>query len=267
MHLYNSTSATQRRVVFRLGEDGIIDLAVRGAELCKELAGSHGHAGRVRVLARELPRHRARARARDLRGGDRRLGARRREERMIVNLPTTVEAFPPNVYADRHRVVPAARLGARRDRPQRAPAQRPRHRGRDRRARPDGGRRPRRGDAVRERRAHRQRRPDHARAQPAHAGRRSADSTCRSSTRRGGSSRSATSCPSTRATRRSASSSTRRSRARTRTRSRRACTRSSARSPRSGTCRTCRSTRRTSAAATRRSSASTRSRARAASPT
>ena len=39
VHLYNSTSETQRRVVFRLDEAGIVDLAVRAAELCKELAG------------------------------------------------------------------------------------------------------------------------------------------------------------------------------------------------------------------------------------
>src|SRR5690348_7031613 len=38
VHLYNSTSRTQRRVVFRLAADGIIDLAVRGTELCKALA-------------------------------------------------------------------------------------------------------------------------------------------------------------------------------------------------------------------------------------
>ena len=206
-------------------------------------------------------------RARDLRGGDRRRGGRRPTEKMIVNLPTTVEAFPPNVYADRHRVVPAARLGARPDHPQRPSAQRPRHRGRDRRARADGRRRPRRGDAVRERRAHRQRRPGHARAEPAHAGRRPGPRPVAARRGEARSSRSATSCRSTRAIRRSASSSTPRSPARTRTRSRRACTRSSARSPSSGTCRTCRSTRRTSGAATRRSSASTRSRGRAASPT
>ena len=30
VHLYNSTSETQRRVVFRLDKDGITDLAVRG---------------------------------------------------------------------------------------------------------------------------------------------------------------------------------------------------------------------------------------------
>ena len=38
VHLYNSTSETQRRVVFRLDKQGITDLAVRGAALCKELA-------------------------------------------------------------------------------------------------------------------------------------------------------------------------------------------------------------------------------------
>ena len=38
VHLYNSTSVTQRRVVFRLDRDGITDLAVRGTRLCRELA-------------------------------------------------------------------------------------------------------------------------------------------------------------------------------------------------------------------------------------
>src|SRR5437762_1024787 len=38
VHLYNSTSTTQRRVVFRLDEAGIVELAVRGTELVKELA-------------------------------------------------------------------------------------------------------------------------------------------------------------------------------------------------------------------------------------
>ena len=38
VHLYNSTSETQRRVVFRLDRDGITDLAVRATALCKRLA-------------------------------------------------------------------------------------------------------------------------------------------------------------------------------------------------------------------------------------
>jgi len=100
VHLYNSTSETQRRVVFRLDKDGITGLAVRGAALCKELAAQtdteimfeyspesfHGteldYALEIceAVIAEWGPT---------------------REERMIVNLPTTVEAFPPNVYADR----------------------------------------------------------------------------------------------------------------------------------------------------------------------
>jgi len=37
VHLYNSTSTLQREVVFRLDEDGIIDIAVKGATLCREL--------------------------------------------------------------------------------------------------------------------------------------------------------------------------------------------------------------------------------------
>ena len=98
---------------------------------------------------------------------------------MIVNLPTTVEAFPPNVYADR--IEWFIRHFSHRDSAilSRPSAQRPRHGGRDGRARADGRRRARRGLPVRQRRAHRQRRPHHARAQPAHAGRRSRGSTCR----------------------------------------------------------------------------------------
>jgi 2-isopropylmalate synthase len=100
VHLYNSTSETQRRVVFRLDKDGITGLAVRGAALCKELAAQtateimfeyspesfHGteldYALEIceAVIAEWGPTA---------------------EEKMIVNLPTTVEAFPPNVYADR----------------------------------------------------------------------------------------------------------------------------------------------------------------------
>jgi len=37
VHLYNSTSTLQRKVVFRLDEDGIIEIAVKGATLCREL--------------------------------------------------------------------------------------------------------------------------------------------------------------------------------------------------------------------------------------
>ena len=37
VHLYNSTSTLQRRVVFGLDRAGIVDIAVRGAQLCRRL--------------------------------------------------------------------------------------------------------------------------------------------------------------------------------------------------------------------------------------
>jgi len=100
VHLYNSTSATQRRVVFRLDRDGVRDLAVRGAALCKELAAST----RTEIVFEYSPE--------SFHGTELDYALEvceaviaewgpTREEKMIVNLPTTVEAFPPNVYADR----------------------------------------------------------------------------------------------------------------------------------------------------------------------
>jgi len=97
VHLYNSTSATQRRVVFRLDEDGIVELAVRATELVKELAGGD-------ITFEYSPE--------SFHGTELEFALRICEavmatweptpvSKMIVNLPTTVEAFPPNVYADR----------------------------------------------------------------------------------------------------------------------------------------------------------------------
>jgi 2-isopropylmalate synthase len=100
VHLYNSTSETQRRVVFRLDEAGIVELAVRGTELVKELAAAtdtdvvfeyspESFHGTELELALEICEAVAAA------------WGPTPAEKMIVNLPTTVEAFPPNVYADR----------------------------------------------------------------------------------------------------------------------------------------------------------------------
>src|SRR3954464_6911095 len=48
LHLYNSTSTLQRRVVFGLDKDGIKDIAVRGAEWCMKYAESYMSDGTVR---------------------------------------------------------------------------------------------------------------------------------------------------------------------------------------------------------------------------
>jgi 2-isopropylmalate synthase len=100
VHLYNSTSETQRRVVFRLDEAGIVDLAVRATELCKELAGRT----QTEVVFEYSPE--------SFHGTELEFALEICEAvmaawqptgsaPMIVNLPTTVEVFPPNVYADR----------------------------------------------------------------------------------------------------------------------------------------------------------------------
>jgi 2-isopropylmalate synthase len=100
VHLYNSTSETQRRVVFRLDKAGITDLAGRGTALCKELAAGSD----VEIVfeyspesfhATELDYALEICEAVIAEWGP------TSDEPMIVNLPTTVEAFPPNVYADR----------------------------------------------------------------------------------------------------------------------------------------------------------------------
>ena len=71
VHLYNSTSELQRRVVFGLDRAGIIDIAVTGARQIQRAGRvDAGNRDRLSVFARELQRHRTRFRGRDLRGGD-----------------------------------------------------------------------------------------------------------------------------------------------------------------------------------------------------
>ena len=100
LHLYNSTSETQRRVVFRLDRDGITELAVRGAELCKELAAQTS----TQIVFQYSPEsfhHTELEYALEICEAVAEEWGPTAAEKMIVNLPTTVEAFPPNVYADR----------------------------------------------------------------------------------------------------------------------------------------------------------------------
>jgi 2-isopropylmalate synthase len=100
VHLYNSTSVTQRRVVFRLDRDGITDLAVRGTALCKRLAAeTDTHV--VFQYSPESFHHTELEYALEICEAVAAEWGPTPEEKMIVNLPTTVEHFPPNVYADR----------------------------------------------------------------------------------------------------------------------------------------------------------------------
>ena len=100
VHFYNSTSVLQRRVVFGLDQDGIVDIAVQAARLCRKLEETvpdtdvyyeyspESYTGTeldfaVRICNEVIavidpsPDH-----------------------KLIVNLPATVEMATPNVYAD-----------------------------------------------------------------------------------------------------------------------------------------------------------------------
>jgi 2-isopropylmalate synthase len=100
VHLYNSTSTTQRRVVFRMDCDGITQLAVGGTRLCRELAAQTD----TEVLFEYSPEsfhHTELDFALEICEAVADEWGPTAEDKMIVNLPTTVEQFPPNVYADR----------------------------------------------------------------------------------------------------------------------------------------------------------------------
>jgi len=100
VHLYNSTSETQRRVVFRLDRAGVTELAVRGTEMCRRLAARAD--GEIRFeYSPESFHHTELEFALEICEAVAAEWGPTREQPMIVNLPTTVEHFPPNVYADR----------------------------------------------------------------------------------------------------------------------------------------------------------------------
>jgi 2-isopropylmalate synthase len=100
MHVYNSTSVAQRRVVFRTDRAGIIDIAVRGASVVRE------HALRQRdtewgfeyspesFTGTELDF------AVEICDAVNAVWEPTPQNRSILNLPATVEMATPNIYAD-----------------------------------------------------------------------------------------------------------------------------------------------------------------------
>ena len=100
VHLYNSTSTLQRRVVFGLDRAGIVDIAVRAARLCRELTATipecdvhyqyspESFTGTELDFAVEICE-----RVMDV-------WEPTPTKKVILNLPATVEMATPNVYAD-----------------------------------------------------------------------------------------------------------------------------------------------------------------------
>ncbi|REF30804.1 2-isopropylmalate synthase [Calidifontibacter indicus] len=100
VHFYNSTSVLQRRVVFGLDQDGIVDIALQGARLCKKLEETIPE---TKVFYEYSPE--------SYTGTELEFAVRVCNEvidvidptpdhKMIINLPATVEMATPNVYAD-----------------------------------------------------------------------------------------------------------------------------------------------------------------------
>jgi len=101
VHFYNSTSTLQRKVVFKTDMDGVIDIAVKGAKLVKELTEQYQGDTNIRfeyspesfsgtemdnaveICAKVMEE----------------LGATK-ENPVILNLPNTVEMCTANTYAD-----------------------------------------------------------------------------------------------------------------------------------------------------------------------
>ena len=100
VHLYNSTSTLQRRVVFGADRAGIVDIAVRGAELCAELAAAQDETDVRFEYSPESFTGTELDFAVEICEAVMDVWEPIPERPMFVNLPATVEMAGPNVYAD-----------------------------------------------------------------------------------------------------------------------------------------------------------------------
>jgi 2-isopropylmalate synthase len=100
VHLYNSTSTLQRRVVFGLDRGGITAIAVRGAELIKRLASDQRETEFVFEYSPESFTGTELDYAKEICEAVMDVWQPTPEHRMILNLPATVEMSTPNIYAD-----------------------------------------------------------------------------------------------------------------------------------------------------------------------
>ncbi|HEX9926820.1 MAG TPA: 2-isopropylmalate synthase [Anaerolineae bacterium] len=100
VHLYNSTSPTQRRVVFGLAKPDIIDIAVKGTQLIKELVPTVPETDITFQYSPESFSATEVDFALEICEAVVDVWQPTPEKKMILNLPATVEVATPNVYAD-----------------------------------------------------------------------------------------------------------------------------------------------------------------------
>ena len=101
VHLYNSTSTLQRRVVFGLDRAGIVDIAVHGAQLCAKFAEQI--ADETDVFFEYSPESYTGTEldfAVEVCDAVTDVWQPTPDRKVIINLPATVEMATPNIYAD-----------------------------------------------------------------------------------------------------------------------------------------------------------------------
>jgi 2-isopropylmalate synthase len=100
VHLYNSTSILQREVVFRTDQQGIIDIALNGARLCREAEALVPGTEIFYEYSPESYTGTELEFAVDVCNQVLDVFEPTSERKVIINLPATVEMATPNVYAD-----------------------------------------------------------------------------------------------------------------------------------------------------------------------
>jgi 2-isopropylmalate synthase len=100
VHLYNSTSTTQRRVVFGMDRAGIRDIAVKGAALIKECAAARPGTEWIFQYSPESFTATELDFAADVCDAVNDVWRPTPANKVIINLPATVEMATPNIYAD-----------------------------------------------------------------------------------------------------------------------------------------------------------------------
>jgi len=100
VHLYNSTSTTQRRVVFNLDRPGIVDIAVSGARLIRDCAKDYPDTQWTFQYSPESFTGTELDFAVEICDAVNDVWKPTPAKKVIINLPSTVEMATPNVYAD-----------------------------------------------------------------------------------------------------------------------------------------------------------------------
>ena len=100
VHFYNSTSTLQRKVVFGLDKDGITEIAVNAAKLCRKLEEEYPETAIRYEYSPESYTGTEVEYAVEICDAVAEVIEPTPERKLIMNLPATVEMYTPNLYAD-----------------------------------------------------------------------------------------------------------------------------------------------------------------------